>query len=172
MGETTPDLVQMWKQATEQGVEAWARALRQTQQPDLSPFWRPVFDQHLQALTQVLTPGAGPDVFAQWKQALDQAIQAWAKALEQALGTEQFAVALGQYLDQYLGAIAPAKQARDQQGAALLQALGLPSRGQVTELAGHLAWVETWLEQLEAKIDRVLSLVASLEEASKQAPVG
>lgn len=170
MGDATQDLFQMWKQATEQGVEAWSRALRQTQQPDIYQFWRPFFDQQFQALTQMMNRGAGPDVLSQWKQGLDQAIQAWSKALEQAMATEQFATALGKYLDQYLAAVGPAKQAMEQQGEALLKALGLASRSQVTEMAGHLGWLETRLEQLEAKIERVLSLATSIEEALKRTP--
>jgi hypothetical protein len=105
-------------------------------------------------MTQGTAPS--PDLMAQWKQFLDQWIAAWSRVLEQAMGTDNFAQLMGKQLESFLSVSAPIKKAAEQQIDASLAGLGIPSRGQVTALARHVAQVEEKIDALEDKVDRVL----------------
>jgi hypothetical protein len=152
-------LLDMWKRQVEEGTQAWLRMMGQAQAPTAAPnmamdpqaFWRPFMDQGMAAWSKVMTQGTAPspDLMAQWKQFLDQWIAAWSRVLEQAMGTDNFAQLMGKQLEGFLNVSAPIKKAAEQQIDASLAGLGIPSRGQVTALARHVA-------QVEEKIDRVL----------------
>lgn len=166
------ELLQQWRQATEQGIKAWLEALSRPPQPDIYQYWRPFFDQGMVLLSQMMAQGATPEILQLWKQALDQGIEAWSKALEEAMATEGFAAALGKYLDQYLRAVGPVQKDLRQNTEAYLRTLGLPSRAQIAEMASQLFWVESRIEALEAKIEKVLASLTSLEAAVKKAGSG
>jgi len=156
---TSQQLLDMWKRQVEEGTQAWLRMMGQAAQaPTAAPnmamdpqaFWRPFMDQGMAAWSKVMTQGtASPDLMAQWKQFLDQWIAAWSRVLEQAMGTDNFAQLMGKQLEGFLSVSAPIKKAAEQQIDASLAGLGIPSRGQVTALARHVA-------QVEEKLDRVL----------------
>ena len=162
-------LLDMWKRQVEEGTQAWLRMMGQAQAATSAPnmpnmamdpqaFWRPFMDQGMAAWSKVMTQGTAPspDLMAQWKQFLDQWIAAWSKVLEQAMGTEAFAKTLGKQMEGFLNVASPVKKAAEQQIDASLAGLGIPSRGQVTALARHVAQVEEKIDALEDKVDRIL----------------
>jgi hypothetical protein len=167
---TSQQLLDMWKRQVEEGTQAWLRMMGQAQVPTAMPnmapnmamdpqaFWRPFMDQGMAAWSKVMTQGTAPspDLMAQWKQFLDQWIAAWSRVLEQAMGTDNFAQLMGKQLEGFLNVSAPIKKAAEQQIDASLAGLGIPSRGQVTALARHVAQVEEKIDALEDKLDRVL----------------
>jgi hypothetical protein len=163
---TSQQLLDMWKRQVEEGTQAWLRMMGQAQAPTPTPnmamdpqaFWRPFMDQGMAAWSKVMTQGTAPspDLMAQWKQFLDQWIAAWSRVLEQAMGTDTFAQLMGKQLEGFLNVSAPIKKAAEQQIDASLAGLGMPSRGQVTALARHVAQVEEKIDALEDKVDRVL----------------
>jgi hypothetical protein len=163
---TSQQLLDMWKRQVEEGTQAWLRMMGQAQGPTAAPnmamdpqaFWRPFMDQGMAAWSKVMTQGTAPspDLMAQWKQFLDQWIAAWSRVLEQAMGTDNFAQLMGKQLESFLNVSAPIKKAAEQQIDASLAGLGIPSRGQVTALARHVAQVEEKIDALEDKVDRVL----------------
>jgi hypothetical protein len=163
---TSQQLLDMWKRQVEEGTQAWLRMMGQAQAPTAAPnmamdpqaFWRPFMDQGMAAWSKVMTQGTAPspDLMAQWKQFLDQWIAAWSRVLEQAMGTDTFAQLMGKQLEGFLNVSAPIKKAAEQQIDASLAGLGIPSRGQVTALARHVAQVEEKIDALEDKLDRVL----------------
>ena len=166
---TSQQLLDMWKRQVEEGTQAWLRMMGQAQVPTAMPnmphmamdpqaFWRPFMDQGMAAWSKVMTQGTAPspDLMAQWKQFLDQWIAAWSRVLEQAMGTNNFAQLMGKQLEGFLNVSAPIKKAAEQQIDASLAGLGIPSRGQVTALARHVAQVEEKIDALEDKLDRVL----------------
>jgi len=175
----TQALFDMWKKQIEEGTQAWARMMGQAQAtaapPDLTQFWRPFMDQGIAAWHKLLAQGpVTPDIMAQWKQFLDQWIAAWGKVLEQAMGTETFAKALGKQLEQWLSTVGPAKQAADQTAEATLQALGIPSRTQVTGIARQIMDLEDRIEGLEDKLGTLLSTIDILVKAlaAREKPPG
>lgn len=161
---TNQQLLDMWKRQVEEGTQAWLRMMGQAQAaapgPAMDPqaFWRPFMDQGMAAWSKVMTQGTAPspDLMTQWKQFLDQWIAAWSRVLEQAMGTDNFAQLMGKQLETFLNVSAPIKKAAEQQIDASLAGLGIPSRGQVTALARHVAQVEEKIDALEDKVDRVL----------------
>lgn len=161
---TSQQMLDMWKRQVEEGTQAWLRMMSQAQAPtpntamDPQAFWRPFMDQGMAAWSKVMTQGTAPspDLMAQWKQFLDQWIAAWSRVLEQAMGTDNFAQLMGKQLEGFLNVSGPIKKAAEQQIDASLAGLGIPSRGQVTALARHVAQVEEKIDALEDKLDRVL----------------
>ncbi|OLB48235.1 MAG: hypothetical protein DMD98_09530 [Candidatus Rokuibacteriota bacterium] len=169
MAEARPDaLFEMWRKQVEDSTQAWTRLLSReppaATPPDPTVFWRPVLDQGLQTWAKLFgqTP-ATPELLTQWKQFLDQWIEAWSKILGQAMGTEQFAKLMGQSLDQVLVLQAPFRKAAEQHTEQALQALGLPSRNQVTGVAKQIVELEERIERLEDRIDAVLRRLGGKE---------
>lgn len=156
---SSQQLFDVWKRQMEEGTQAWARLLGQAPAAPADPmsFWRPMVEQWTQAWARAFaqTP-ATPDLMGQWKQFVDQSIEAWARALGQAMNTEAFAQMLGRYLDQYLVSYGPAKKAVEQSAEGALQALGLPSRAQLTGLARQVVELDERVERLEDMVGEVL----------------
>ncbi len=160
----------LWKRQIDEGTQAWARMLTQTQTPasappDFTVFWRPLIDQGFQTWARAFAQSPmTPDAMTQWKRLVDQAIEAWSQALGQVMGTEAFAQALGKTLDQFLVTSGPMKKAGDQSVEATLQALNLPSRTQVTGVAKQIVELE---ERIEALEDGLGTIMRRLDEISR-----
>lgn len=159
------ELFELWKKQVEDGVQAWSKALGQSQAFDPAGAWRPLVDPSMGAWSKLATQGpVTPDVLAQWKQFLDQCLAAWGKALEQAMGTEAFARALGAYVDRWLAPQGPLKQAAGQSAESALSALELPSRAQVAGIARRQKDLEDRIEALGDRLESCFSaLMARLE---------
>src|SRR5262245_52262744 len=110
-----------------------------------------------------------PELTGQWKQFLDQSIEAWSKALTQAMSTEAFAQMMGQTLDQWLTAQAPAKRLGEQSVEGALQALNAASRTQVAGVAKQLVDLEERLDRLD---DHLAALSRRLDDALRRPPGG
>ncbi len=166
----TQAMFDLWKKQIEEGTQAWARMMGQSQAAgqgvDPAQFWRPFMDQGMAAWSKLLSQGpVSPDLMGQWKQFLDEWIAAWGKALEQAMGTQVFAQALGKQLEQWLSVQGPMKKAADETTEATLAALGVPSRKQVVGIARQIADLEDRLEGLEDRLGEVLARLDSLLRA-------
>lgn len=166
-GETaTQQLFDLWKKQVDEGTQAWLKMAGQGQPVDPQAFWRPFMDQGMQAWSKVMTQGTvSPDLMTQWKQFLDQWIEAWSKALGQAMNTEAYAEMMGKFLDQQLVAQGPMKKAAEQSIEGALQALNLPSRGQVTSVARQIVELEERIERLEDGISEILKRLEAKEPA-------
>lgn len=157
------DLVEQWKRIAEQGMEAWQGKFGQPLQPEVSQYWVPFFNQGMALHALLTSQGASSEVLQLWKQFLDQGIEAWAKALEKVMASEEVASALGKFLDQYVGMVAPMQKEIRKASEAYLRVLGLPGRTQMAEMTSQISWVESRIEELEAKIERVLDGLAALQ---------
>ncbi|MFQ5801492.1 MAG: hypothetical protein ACE5JQ_01185 [Candidatus Methylomirabilales bacterium] len=162
---SSEDLLEQWKESMQRGMDAWLAMIGQTPQPDIYQYWMPFFSQGMVPLSQMVSQGASPEILQQWKRFLDQGVEAWSKALEKAMASETFASAFGKYLDQYIGAVGPMQKEMKKASEAYLRALGLPSRTQIAEMTSQISWVETRIEELEAKIEQVLDGLASVQTA-------
>jgi hypothetical protein len=165
---TAPNqLFDLWRRQFEESTAAWTRMAGQAAPPpptDPTAFWRPVLNQGLEQWARLFaqTP-VSPDLAGQWKQFLDQWIEAWSKALGQAMNTEAYAQMMGKYLDQMLVAQAPARKAAEQSIDGALQALNLPSRAQVTNVARQIVELEERIERLEDGITAILKRLPDKE---------
>jgi polyhydroxyalkanoic acid synthase PhaR subunit len=153
----------------EQGVEAWRTLVGQPQPPDVFQFWKPMFGQAMDVWTQMLQKGAaGPDGLVQWKKFLDDSVEAWSKVLGQAMETEGFAAAMGKFLEQYLNTIGPMRKALQASSEDFLRNMNLPSRKQVTDLAGQVVSLETRTGALEEQIEKLVEGLPSDLPSKKQ----
>jgi len=160
-------LFDLWRRQFEESTAAWTRMADQAAPPpptDPTAFWRPVLNQGLEQWARLFaqTP-VSPDLAAQWKQFLDQWIEAWSKALGQAMNTEAYAAMMGKYLDQMLVAQAPIKKAAEQSIDGALQALNLPSRAQLTNVARQIVELEERIERIEDGISAILKRLPDKE---------
>lgn len=163
--QTPQEIFQLWRESMEKGVETWTQMLGAGQRPDIYQFWRPFFDQSMEAWAKLQSQGPSPETLQQWKKFLDQWIEAWSRVLAQAMGSDNFAAALGKYLDQYLSAVGPVRKQMAEVGEEYLRAMNIPSRRQVTDLAEMLIALESRIEELEAKIDALAGGVAAIQAA-------
>ena len=90
----------------------------------------------------------------------DAYLESISKTMVEAVNSESYAQATGAMLDYALSASAPFREALERSMAQTLQQLSLPSRQDVAALAERFTNVEMRLDDLDAKIDRVLQGMA------------
>jgi len=88
-----------------------------------------------------------------------------AKTMVEAVNTESYAQASGAMLEGYLTATAPFREAMDKSMTQALQQLSLPSRQEVAALAERFTNVEMRLDDMDAKLDRIVQLLAREQPA-------
>ena len=88
----------------------------------------------------------------------DSYIEAMSKVMMKAVNSEEYAQATGVMLNSALIASAPFREALDKAMAAALQHSSMPSRQEVAALAGRFTNVEMRLDDMEAKLDRIIEL--------------
>ena len=96
----------------------------------------------------------------------DAYLDAMSKTMIDAVNTEGYAKATGTMLDYYLTASAPFREALEKATLQAIQQLSLPSRQDVAALAERFTNVEMRLDDLDAKVDRILNAIAELKSAS------
>ena len=97
----------------------------------------------------------------------DSYIDAMSKVMMKAVNSEEYAQATGVMLNSALIASAPFREALDKAMASALQQSSMPSRQEVAALAGRFTNVEMRLDDMEAKLDRIIELFS----VARPAPV-
>lgn len=100
------------------------------------------------------------DPFEPFRQARDAYLDAMSKTMIEAVNSEAYAKTTGAMLDWSLTTTEPFREAME---GAMLQAmrqLSMPSRQEVAALAERFTNLELRVDDLDAKLDRVLSLLA------------
>lgn len=110
------------------------------------------------------------DPFEPFRSMRDAYLDAISKSMIEAVNTEGYAQATGAMLDYYLSATAPLREALDQSMAQALQHLCLPSRQDVIGLAERFTNVEMRLDDLDGKIDRLLSSIPPPKQEQSAKP--
>jgi hypothetical protein len=105
------------------------------------------------------------DPFESFRSMRDGYLDAMSKMMIEAVNTESYAQATGAMLDFYLTASAPFREGLDKSIAQTLRQLSLPSRQEVAVLAERFTNVEMRLDDLDAKLDRVLGAIAELKQS-------
>jgi len=88
----------------------------------------------------------------------DKYLDAMSKVMIGAVNSEEYAQATGVMLNSALTASAPFREALDKAMAAALQQSSMPSRQEVAALAGRFTNIEMRLDDMEAKLDRIIGL--------------
>jgi len=116
--------------------------------------------------------GAKPfDPMEPWRGVRDVYLDAWAKTMVNMVNTEAYAQATGTMLDTYLTASAPFREAVEKAMLKTLEQLAMPSRADVVSIAERLTNIEMRLDDLDAKLDVIRSLIASAGRPSRTEPV-
>jgi hypothetical protein len=97
------------------------------------------------------------DPMGQFRELRDGYLDAWAKATVDVVNSEAYAKASGQMLDTCLSASSPFREMTEKAMLQALQQLSMPSRADVISLAERLTNVEMKLDDIDAKLDLLVS---------------
>jgi hypothetical protein len=98
------------------------------------------------------------DPFEAWRGMRDAGMDVWAKAMIEAVNSEAYARASGAMLDTLLTGSAPFREMLEKTMIRALEQLSMPSRADFISLADRLTSVEMRLDDMDAKLDRLLEL--------------
>jgi hypothetical protein len=108
------------------------------------------------------------DPFEAFRGMRDSYLDAMSKVMINAVNSEEYAQASGAMLNSSLMASAPFREALEKATTAALQQASMPSRQEVAALAGRFTNIEMRLDDMEAKLDRIIQLCS----VAKPAPAG
>jgi hypothetical protein len=97
----------------------------------------------------------------------DNYLDAMSKVMMNAVNSEEYAQATGAILNSALIASAPFREALDKAMAAALQQSSMPSRQELAALAGRFTNIEMRLDDMEAKLDRIVELCSVAKPTAK-----
>ena len=107
------------------------------------------------------------DPFESFRGMRDAYLNAMSKTMIEAVNSEGYAQATGAMLDYYLTASAPFREAVEKSMLQALQQLSLPSRQEFASLAERFTNVEMRLDDMDAKIDRILKVIAGAKPSQQ-----
>lgn len=95
-----------------------------------------------------------------FKELRDSSVDTWAKMMVKMVHTDAYAESTGKMLDAWLSSSTPFRKAVDNSMTQALAEMNMPSLEDVTRLAERLTNIEMRLDDLDAKIDTILSRVS------------
>jgi hypothetical protein len=95
----------------------------------------------------------------------DAYLEAMSKSMIDAVNTEGYAKTTGEMLDYCLTASAPFREAFEKATLQAIQQLSLPSRQDVAVLAERFTNLEMRLDDLDAKVDRILKAITEWKQS-------
>ncbi len=101
------------------------------------------------------------DPFEPLRAIRDKYLDAMAKSMVETVNSESYAQATGAMLEGYLTSTAPLREAMDKSMTQALQHMSLPSRQEVAALAERFTHVEMRLDDMDAKLDRIVQALRS-----------
>jgi hypothetical protein len=101
-----------------------------------------------------------PDPTEKFRELRDAYLEIWSKNLIETVNSEGYAKASGAALDGFLAVAAPFKEPTEKAMLNLLQQLNLPTSADFMGLAGRFTNVELLLDNLDAKLDRIETLLS------------
>jgi hypothetical protein len=110
------------------------------------------------------------DPFESFRGMRNAYLDAMSKTMIDAVNTETYAQATGAMLDYFLGASAPFREALDKSMVQALQQLSLPSRQELAALAERFTNLEMRVDDLDAKLDRILNALRDLRQVQEPEP--
>jgi hypothetical protein len=105
-----------------------------------------------------------------WRGMRDAYMDVWAKTMVEAVNSEAYAQASGAILDSYLTASSPFREAVEKTMLKVLEQMSMPSRADFVSLAERMTNVEMRLDDMDAKLDRILQQVSPAASAGATKP--
>jgi polyhydroxyalkanoate synthesis regulator phasin len=109
------------------------------------------------------------DPFESFREVRDAYLDSVSKGMVEAVNAEAYARATGAMLDWSLTASEPFREAMEKSMLQVMQQLSLPSRQELAALAERFTNLELRVDDLDAKLDRVLELLTSKSGTTKPA---
>lgn len=106
------------------------------------------------------------DPFEAFRKMRDTYLEGMSKVMIDAVNTEEYAQASGASLNNYLILSAPFREALDKAMIMALEQFSLPSSQQVVALAERFTNLEMRLDDLDAKLDRIVELSTAVQTAT------
>ena len=122
---------------------------------DPTAMWQQVFNLWSQQWSQLLASSPGPQTFSDAQKQWNEQLEAMAKAFADTMSTEDFAKALGKYMEQGLHAQERMADTMNPQIDAMLRTLNMPSRSQMNRLFVHVLSIEERLDDMEEEIRKL-----------------
>jgi len=110
------------------------------------------------------------DPMEPWRGVRDVYMDAWAKTMVDMVNSEAYAQASGAMLDSYLTVSAPFREAIEKAMLKTLEQLAMPSRADIVSIAERMTNIEMRLDDMDAKLDAVLRLIAPSSAAPRPQP--
>ena len=110
--------------------------------------------------------GTTVDPFESFREMRDAYLDGMSKVMISAVNSDEYAQATGALLNGSLTLSAPFREALDKAMIMALEQLSMPSRQQVASLAERFTNLEMRLDDLDAKLDRIIELSASRQAAA------
>jgi hypothetical protein len=110
--------------------------------------------------------GTTVDPFDSFRAMRDAYLDGMSKMMINAVNSEGYAQATGAMLNGSLTLSAPFREALDKAMVMALEQLSMPSRQQVTALAERFTNLEMRLDDLDAKLDRIIELSSGRQPAA------
>lgn len=107
------------------------------------------------------------DPMEPWRGMRDAYLDAWAKGMVEMVNTEAYAQATGAVLDTYLTVSTPFREAVEKAMLKTLEQLAMPSRADVVSIAERMTNIEMRLDDLDAKFDDMLKILAPTRSATR-----
>lgn len=108
------------------------------------------------------------DPFEAFRGMRDTYLEGMSKVMIDAVRTEEYAQATGAALNSYLTLSAPFREALDKAMLMALEQFSLPSRQQVIALAERFTNLEMRLDDIDAKLDRLLELSSAVRQSAPE----
>lgn len=133
-----------WKEFNESASRMWSLTPQGSKEAAADPYglfqsWQQFFDTTTQGGKNI-----SADPFAIFKQWYDATSESWSKTVGEAIATEQFAEAIGRFLDSFTSFTIMFRRANEQ----YFSNLQLPTRSDIARVA-------TLIVNLEEKVDRI-----------------
>ena len=133
-----------WKEFNESASRMWSLTPQGSKEAAADPYglfqsWQQFFDSTTQGGKNI-----SADPFAIFKQWYDATSESWSKTVGEAIATEQFAEAIGRFLDSFTSFTIMFRRANEQ----YFSNLQLPTRSDIARVA-------TLIVNLEEKVDRI-----------------
>ena len=110
------------------------------------------------------------DPMEPWRGVRDVYMDAWAKTMVDMVNSEAYAQASGAMLDSYLTVSNPFREAIEKAMLKTLEQLAMPTRADIVSIAERMTNIEMRLDDMDAKLDAVLRLIAPASAAPGKPP--
>ncbi len=122
---------------------------------DMTGMWQQFFNQWLQQWSQLMAASPNAQTLSDAQKQWNEQLEAMAKTFADTMSTEDFAKALGKYMEQGLHIQERMADAVNPQIDAMLRTYNMPSRSQMNRLFVHVLGIEERLDDLEDDIRKL-----------------